>query len=397
MSDPVRGRRLLFVFNDAAFFISHRLTIAIAARDAGYEVHVAAPYLRSAFDRLEPEGFRMHTIPLDRSGRSPAADLVTMRALDHLYRHVTPDLVEHATIKPILYGSLVARRHPRLRVVNWVTGTGHVFVSRRLSARVLRKLVVAGYRLGLRSLRGITIFENPDNRALFSALSIVQPTSTVVIRGAGVDVDQFAAVPEPAGVPVVMLAARMLAAKGVREFVEAARRCRQAGLEARFVLVGACDPENVDAVPEIDLRRWNDEGAVEWSGPSTDMVGALRASTIFCLPSYGEGVPRVLLEAGATRRALIATDVAGCREVVEHGVTGLLVPPRDPAALAAAISRLIANPSERDRLAAAARARVVGEFSDGVVVAATLDAYARALAFPTSEDAHVGAGRTGRI
>ena len=372
------GPRLLFVFNDAGFFLSHRLPVARAARQAGFDVHVATPPSAAA-ERIAANGFGWHAIPLSRRSTRPLRELGTIRALMALYRQLAPDLIEHATIKPVLYGGLAARLTRRPAVVTWMTGLGYAFITSGRAASLGRRLLGRWYRWVLRRPGVRVIFENPDDRQIFLERGWVEPSGAHLIKGAGVDPAQFTPAPEPGGVPVVALPCRMLRDKGVGEFVAAARAVAEGGRAVRFALIGALDPGNPAAVSESVLRNWVDAGAVEWWGPRDDMPAVLRGATLVCLPSYREGLPKVLVEAAACGRAIVTTDVPGCREVVRDGVNGLLVPVRDAAALAKAIGELLDDPARRHAMGAAGRVLMEREFSEEQVVSATLEIYREVL------------------
>ncbi|HET9725952.1 MAG TPA: glycosyltransferase family 4 protein [Gemmatimonadales bacterium] len=370
-------RRLLYLFNDAPFFLSHRLPVARAAAAAGYEVHVATPP-NAAAAAFGQYGLTHHPVALTRRGVNPVGEMMAVSAIVRLYRRLRPDLVEHATIKPVLYGGLVARVLRQPGVVSWMTGLGFVFISEGARVALLRRAVAAGYRTALHRPGSWVIFENPDDRDLFVARGLTDPSRTKLIRGAGVDMTLFHPTAEAPGVPIVVLPARMLRDKGVVEFVEAARALRSAGVVARFVLVGNADPANPAGLPEELLRTWNDEGSVEWWGQREDMADVLRGAHLVCLPSYREGLPKALVEAAASGRAIVATDAPGCREVVRHEWNGLLVPVRDAAALAESIGRLLRDPVERARMGARGRERVEDQFSDRHVIRETLAVYGEA-------------------
>lgn len=366
-------RRILFVVNDTGFFLSHRLNIARAAREAGWAVHVATP-LGPAVERVEGEGFMHHALPLSRSGTNPLVELRTLSALFRLFRRLRPTLVHAVTIKPVLYSGLLAPWAGVPALVQAVSGLGHVFIAEGGLAALRRALVVAAYRVAFRHPRSRVIFQNPnDQEALRHAL---RPKKAVLIPGAGVDPDEFAPRPEPVGEPLVVLASRMLWAKGVGEFVEAAARLRERGISARFALVGDSDPSNPAAVPERQLRDWADSGVVEWWGRREDMPEVLGRAAVVCLPTfYGEGIPKVLIEAAAAGRAIVATDWPGCREIVRDGDNGLLVRPRDGEALAEALEALLTDPQRRARMGVRGRERVLAGFTSAQVVERTLAVY----------------------
>lgn len=373
---PLSGRRVLFVVNVDWFFLSHRLPVARAARAAGAEVVVATADSGRA-DDIRAEGFAFVPLSFTRKGQSPWREALALLALVRLYLRLRPDLVHHVTVKPVLYGSLAARAVlRRAAVVNAISGLGFAFSEDRRARRaglVVRRL----YRFALRSPGSRTIFQNPDDRRRFLGEGMLREHQAVLIRGSGVDCEIFRpAESRPGGAPVVLMSSRLLYEKGVAEFAEAAERVRRERHDVRFVLVGRPDEGNLTSVPQAQLEAWVASGVLEWLGHRDDMPKVLRTATVYCLPTYyPEGVPKSLIEAGATQLGLVATDVPGCREVVEHEVTGLLVPPRDAAALAGAVLRLLDDPELAAGLGAAARARVEEQFSEPVVVARTMQLY----------------------
>ncbi len=367
--------RLLFVLNEALFFTTHRMPIALAAKAAGAEIHVAAPHDAPYVQMIEAAGLTFHHIPLQRSGLAVGGELKLIWALARLIRTVKPDLMHCVTMKPVLYGGALARLLGVRSLVSAITGLGYLFLTAGTKTRIIRAIVLKLYRFALAHAHGRAIFQNPDDLALFQARRLVDPAIVVMIKGCGVDMQAFPAVPEPADPVTVMFPARIVGDKGVREFVEAARILKARGTPARFVLVGRNDPINPTSVPEDEIRGWERDGLVEWWGFSQDMPASLARSHIICMPSYREGLPRGLIEAAATGRAIVTADAPGCREVVRDGETGFLVPVGDGPATADAIGRLIDNPALRHRFADAARAFAVAEFSVEKFVADSLDVY----------------------
>ncbi|HEY8077862.1 MAG TPA: glycosyltransferase family 4 protein, partial [Labilithrix sp.] len=296
------GERLLIVVNDAAFFLSHRLSLALGARAAGYDVHIATPR-DEASPRIEAAGLPFHAIPLQRKSMSAARELRAVAALVSLYRDVRPDVVHHVTAKPILYGGIAARVAGVPAVVHAVSGLGYVFISRGMRARALQRAIRATYRVATSHPNCAVIFQNEDDRATFG--DAIRATRIAMIRGSGVDLALFRPTPLPTGEPIVVLPSRMLWDKGVGEFVDAARMLRDRGVRARFVLAGGVDPGNPAAVPRERIEDWVREGVVEWWGHRADMPEVLAQSTIVCLPSYREGMPKTLLEACAAGRPIV--------------------------------------------------------------------------------------------
>ncbi len=374
--------RLLYLVNIPRFFVSHRLPLALAARDAGYDVQVASAVgdgenIAHILDANLP----FYPLPLSQHGTSPYAEYVTFRAIDHLYNRVQPDIVHQVTIKPILYGGVAARRRRVPAVVNAISGLGHVFVAKGAKVFAMRQGAKAVYRFALNHPNSCTIFQNPDDQSLFVRSKLVAETRTMVIKGSGVDMQIFSPQPEPDGVPVILFAGRLLWQKGVGEFVEAARQLREQGVTARFVVAGYSEPSSPASVPLEKLQMWQDEGLIQWWGKRDDMPEVFAQAHVVCLPSsYGEGVPKVLIEAAACGRPIVTTDTPGCREIVQHERNGLLVPVNQIEALTAALRRLIENPTLRQAMGARSREIAEAEFSLSYVNETTLSLYERLLA-----------------
>ncbi len=367
--------KVLLFANTPWYLYNFRLPLAQALADSGHEVLlVSPPGPHSLY--LEAAGFRWLAFPLSRRSLNPFNELLTLLRLFRLYRRERPSLVHHFTIKCVLYGSLAARAAGVRAVVNAVTGLGYVFSNNGGRARSLLAVAKGLYRL---ALHGTTVvFQNPDDRQAFLRAGLVRPAQTALIRGSGVDLRRFGLTPEPAGTPVVVLPARLLWDKGVGVFVAAARSLRDQGVRARFVLLGDLDPDNPSGIPPEQLQTWQREGMIEWWGWQEDMPTQYALSHIVCLPSFREGVPKTLIEAAACGRALVAADVPGCREAVRHRFNGLLVPQKDPLALAEALRELIDCPDLRREMGANGRILAESEFSVERVVAETLAVYDRA-------------------
>ncbi len=366
------ARTLVFLLTEDWFFASHFWVRALAAKAAGWRVILIARE-SEATARIRASGIEVIPVAFIRRRLNPFAELGFALQLARLYRQIKPDLVHHIALKPIVIGGLAARLAGSQKIVNAPVGLGFVFSSDKFLARVLKPLVSLGLRLTLTPKGARVIFENPDDMQVLGEAGMVRPEAAVLIRGAGVDIEAFAPAPEPAGPVRVILIARMIREKGVADFVAAARLLKG---KAEFVLAGAPDPGNPNTVTEAELRGWEAEGLVTWLGPRRDVADLLRGAHIACQPStYREGLPKSALEAMASGKPLVATDIPGCREAVVHGETGFLVPPRDPAALAAALERLIGDATLRARFGAAARRRAEQNFSDAIICAQTLLVY----------------------
>jgi glycosyltransferase involved in cell wall biosynthesis len=368
--------RLLYVVTEDWYFRLHWQALAEAAARSGFEVAVATRINDAkAAEAITAAGLRLVPLAISRSSLNPLRELVAVDELTRMYRREAPDLVHHVAIKPVIYGSVAARRAGVPHWINGLPGLGYVYASDEPKARLLRPLIGGMFRLLLNHPRSRVLLQNHDD-AKFFADGIVAPNRVHCVRGVGVDISRYAPTPEPEGTPLAVLAARMLWEKGVAELVEAARLLKARNVALRIALVGGPDPGNPRAVPEEVLRGWQAEGLVEWWGLRNDMPEVWRQASIAVLPTtYREGLPTVLLEAAASGRPLIATDMPGCREVVRTGETGLLVPPGDAVALADALATLAGDATLRARYGAAARQAAEQEFAVPVVTAQVLALY----------------------
>ncbi len=362
--------KIILFANTDWYLYNFRLELAKTLRARGDEVVFLSPPGEYAA-KLTGLGFRWLSFPFSRRGMNPLAELGTIFRLWSLYLREKPGLVHHFTIKCVLYGSTAAHLAGIPKIINAITGLGYAFNEEN---RILGKVVRLLYRLLLRETQ--VIFQNPDDLATFTEAELLQPGQAHLIRSSGVDLARFIPQPENKNQPaLVILPARLLKDKGVLEFVSAAQLLKNRGVSARFALVGEPDPHNPTSISPQELQAWSAEGIIEAWGWQEQMTNAYAASHLICLPSYREGVPKSLLEAAASKRAIVTTDAPGCREIVRHGVNGLLVPPRDPLALADAIQTLLENSQLRQQMAQRGREMVEKEFSSEIVIEKTLRVY----------------------
>lgn len=368
--------RVLLVVNGVQKFFTHRGGLALGLRDRGWDVEMVVPDDEDD-SVIREAGIPTHAVPLVRSSMSPVTESKTVLALSKLYRERAPVLVHHFTPKPVIYGGIAARLADVPGVISSIAGLEYPFISDSVQARTLRALAALGYRLALSGDGSRVIFENASDLDEFVDRGLADPSISRVIVGAGVDVDKFRPPAEEREPVRVLLAARMLRQKGVVEFVEAARRLRSEGVDALFLLAGGSDPTNPTSIETEQLRAWGREDGIEWLGRvSHDRIPeTMRSVDVVCLPSYREGAAKVLLEAAASGRAIVTTDAPGCREAVEPGQSGLLVPRRDPDALAEALGGLIRDPGLRRRMGRRGRELAVERFSVAVVVEKTAEIY----------------------
>ncbi len=370
--------KVLFVFSDDRFFWSHRLGVAEAVLANGYEVIIATGVYKYA-EEIQAKGLRLIPLKLTRKTGSVFNELGAVRQLKRIYSIERPDIIHQVAIKAVLYGSIAALG-TNIPIINALTGLGYLAASSSSKAAVLRWVVWNAFGLFFKRTRQLVLVENDQDKELLVAKLRVSPEKVIVTRGSGVNVSVFQGAPEPSGMPVVLLASRMLWIKGIREFVEAAQLLQSKGVPARFVLAGDSDANNPSCVPRQQLLDWHASGAVEWWGHQEDMPGLFKQANLVCLPSHGgEGVPKVLMEAAASGRAIVTTHVPGCQDIVQDGVNGLLVKPKESMVLADAIEKLLKDCALRGRMGQNSRQVAVKEFSEEAVIRQTLELYSRLL------------------
>lgn len=367
--------KILYIVNEPWFFLSHRLPIALAAQKQGYTVHVATKGGETVKE-IYDNGFIHHEISLSRSGSSLPSEITSLLSIWKLINEVEPDVLHLVTIKPVLYGGIASRFTPVKKVVAAVSGLGTLFLAEGIKAELKRKVGIGLYRLALRSKKTTVVLQNPDDKQLLINLKAVKPEQTILIRGSGVDLSAFQAFPENLeGAPVVTFAARLLFDKGLTEYVDAIKLLNRRGVIANYQIVGDLDPGNATSATLKDIEKWASVSNLNILGYQKDMAAVFKDSNIVVLPSYREGLPKVLIEAAACGRAIVTTDVPGCRDAIQVNETGLLVPVKNSNELANAIERLVTDSTFRVNMGIAGRQLAEQAFSINQVIDQHLSVY----------------------
>ena len=356
---PVRPK-LVYLVTEDWYFLSHRLPMALAAKHAGYDVHVATRVDKVGAG-IEAHGFTLHPLDWKRGSLNPFDVISIIRQVRDLYRNLNPDIAHHVALQPSVIGSLAARGLPVMRV-NALAGLGFVFTSRSPLAKALRPALAGLMRVLLNNDRSAVLVQNPDDRAALAAIG-VDGGRTHLIPGSGIDTERLKQLPEPAGEVTTAFVGRLLDDKGVRPLIAAHDLMRGHGEKVRLMIAGDRDPANPASIPEREVESWKTKPGLEILGHVAGIQSVWERAHIAVLPSRREGLPKSLLEAAAFGRPIVATDVPGCREIARHNVNAFLVPPDDPVALADAITVLARDPALRMKLGAAGRRLVEEEFS----------------------------------
>ena len=364
--------KIAIVANSDWYLYGYRLSLVQELVRLGHQVTLISPPGRYV-KQLQSKGLTWLPIKLARRGVNPIRELVSFLQIYRIYRFAHFDTVHHFTIKCVIYGSLAAKIAGVRGVVNSITGLGYMYVNEKLITRFARRLVNFLYRVTLRE--SIVVFQNPSDRDYFLETKLIREKQGQIIKGSGVDINRFTYQAEPSGHPRVILVSRFLWDKGIGEFIEAAMAINSKINQAEFALVGDVDPGNPASIPVAVLRGWTETGKIKMMGWSDNLPQIYKETNIVCLPSYREGLSKVLIEAAASGRACITTDIPGCRDVVIHGVNGLLVPPKDVKALIESMLFLINNPEVRKKMGQAGRAIAEREFSSKRVNEETIAVY----------------------
>lgn len=370
-------KRILFVVNVDWFFVSHRLPIALKAIEQGYDVHLACTFTdKRAF--LDSLGINCHNISFSRSGNSLSRELSSIVSIWRLLKDIDVDVVHAVTIKPVIYtGFALCGMTRRPAFVAAISGLGYVFAANTLRAKLTKCLVSFMYKFALSSKRKMVIFQNTSDQAILSDIVNLNKNDRTLIKGSGADLSVYKAQPEPVGDrKIVSMACRLLKEKGVYQFVEAAKIVKANLPNTEFWLIGNVDPENPNSISQKEVDAWHEQELVRSFGHRTDIPELFAQSHIVTMPSfYGEGVPKVLIEAAACGRPIITTDNPGCRDAIINEKTGLLVPIKNSEALADALITLLLDESRRVEMGSQARQYAVNEFDVDNVVAKHLDIY----------------------
>ena len=367
--------KILMVLNDKAWFWSHRLPLAEGIIKEGWNLTVAAAGVS------DDPGFETKTIKaIDLKAHGKGFNLLTeLQLLISIFKAIKaaqPDLIHAITLRHAFYTGLAARLSGDKQCIFTIAGLGSLFSAESKKAKIMRLLALPFFRFAFHHKNAHIIFQNPDDAKAFQDCGAADSARSTIIKGSGVDLNKFKETPLPEGPPVFLFSSRLIREKGLREYVQAARLVKQKHKNASFLVAGDTNNTNPNSHTEDEVQAWHDDGSIEWLGHVDDMPTMLQGCHVFVLPSYyREGVPKVVLEAMATGRPIITTNMPGCRETVEDGINGFLVPPKDARALADQMNHIL---DDKDRLAAmgtASRAKAQAEFGVDSVVKRTLDVY----------------------
>ena len=372
----IKINKLVVLINNLSFFCSHRLPIVEAAKNKAFNIIIGYGELGGANpSELEKKGFKVIFVPINRGSINLFQDLKSIFYIWRFFKKEKPDIVHLVTIKPYLYGGIIARLTGVPSLVSAVSGLGTLFVHKNLKSKFLKFLLYPIYLLAFNHLNQIVVFQNKDDAEVLTSWGVIKPNKVRFIKGSGVQLKNFINLDNRKGIPTICFAARLLVDKGVYEFISAARLLKNRGIKARFFLAGDLDSHNPTGLTNEDLKKIKEEGCVEILGFQKDIPSLYSQSHIICLPSYREGFPKSLMEAAAAARAVVTTDVPGCRDAIIPNKTGLIVPVRNKEALADAIQVLVENPDKCRAMGNAGRKLAEKEFKIENIVEEHLKIY----------------------
>lgn len=367
-------RKILYIINADWFFVSHFLPVGLEGIKRGYEVHIACG-ITDKKEYLESLGFLVHQLSITRSSIAIKTELKTIIEIYKIIKNINPNILEFFTIKPVLYGGMISRFLSVEKKVFYITGLGYVFITKGLKGLIVRSMVKMLYRFAISGKSSLIITENIYDKELISKLNTASSNQIKIIRGAGVDLAQYRYIKEDNEALKVSMACRLLKDKGVFEYVEAARMLKSKLPNVKFELCGDVDKHNPSSLTDVDIEKIKRDNFVKLYGFSSDIAGVFASSNIVVLPSYREGLPRVLIEAAACGRAVVTTDVPGCRDAIEPNVTGVLCKPRDAKSLSDEIEKLMLDRNLRNRMGRAGRKLAEEEFDIKKIVEKHFEIY----------------------
>jgi len=373
----MNNKKLLFIINVDWYFKLHWLPRALAAKEAGFDITVATHFTNPSI-RAELRGLGFSLLPLflDRKSINPKTNLKIKQQIARLIEEVQPDIVHSVTVKPNVLAGLVCSKLNVCQVMS-VTGLGLTFSSKKLKAKLSKNIITRLYKKVAKNTKAHILFENKEDKACFSDLGIAEPSRLAVIAGAGVDLREYAYQKEiERSYPVILFAARMLWDKGLPDLISAASILRNKGVKFELRVAGILDDQSSAAISELQIKKWHEQGDINRLGEVKAMPALIAQSNIVCLPTtYGEGVPRVLIEAAAIGRPIVTTDVNGCREIVLNNRSGILAPTNSPLALATALETLLLNKQKRHEFGLQGRKLAEEQFCQKIVIKRTLEVY----------------------
>lgn len=371
-----KNKKIIILVNYLSFFLSHRLPIAKALLDNGVDVFIGYGDSGGADPKsLEKKGFNVTLVPMQPGGINLLKEIKTIYYIWKFFKRINPDIVHLVTIKPYLYGGIISRLTGVPGLVSAISGLGTLFIGKDLKSKILRFIIYPFYKFALNHINQIVIVQNKDDLKVLVKWGVLNPSKVKLLKGSGVQLENFVNLEEPIGMLNVCFSGRLLRDKGVYEFISAAKILIQRGVPARFYLAGDLDINNPTGLNLNDLEKIKNEQYVKVLGYVKDIPELYSNSNIVCLPSYREGLPKSLMEAAAASRSIVTTDVPGCRDSIILNKTGLLVPVKDPLKLADAIQWLIENPKERIEMGKAGRKFAEKEFQIEKIVLSHLDIY----------------------
>ncbi len=368
--------KLVILTNNLSFFCSHRLPIAEAAINKSFDVVVGYGELGDADPKiLEQKGIKTSFVPIKRGSINFLKDIKSLFKIWFFFKREKPDIVHLVTIKPYLYGGIIARLLSVPALVSAVSGLGSLFIYKDIKSKIIRFLLYPIYALAFNHFNQTVIIQNQEDLNVLTEWGVLNRNKVRILKGSGIELDNFKNFKDAPGIPIVCFASRLLIDKGVNEFIAAAKIIKERKIEARFFLAGDLDTQNPSGLNANDIKKIRDEGYVEILGFQKDISSLYSKSHIICLPSYREGFPKALMEAAGASRAVVTTDVPGCRDVIIPNKTGLMVPVKNSEALANAIQDLINNPKKRKKMGEEGRELAKKDFDIKNIVQAHLEIY----------------------
>ena len=369
-------KKILYIINDLDFFISHRLPIAIAAKKAGYKIFISSSSVSKNLNIIKKYNFKFYPIPITRSKKNIFLEIKLFFSILFTILKIKPDIVQLITVKPLLYGGIISRFLNIKLTIFTIAGLGYVYNNENY---LLRYIVLKLLKFSINQPRSLIIMQNPTDRSYLKKEGVITNQKIIFTKGSGINLNKYKPNSNKKGI-YITLASRMIGEKGVFEFVKASKLIFKYDNKIKFLLVGKHDPESPSHIPLRKLQEYNDNSMypnLKWVGYKKNIIKILEISKIIVLPSYHEGVPKILLEAASCGKPIVASDIGGCREVVINGYNGLLVKKKSSKQLSKAIVKIISNKKILNKMSINSRKKAISEFDIAKVINTHIQVYKR--------------------
>ena len=376
------SNKIVLVSNSSWYLYNFRYSLLILLKKKGFSVVLIAP-LDSYSKKLKDAGFIFYDWDLNRRSINPFKEIISILKLIKIFKKTKPNLIHNFTIKACLYGSIAAKLLNIKNIINSITGLGQIFISNKPVHLFLRLTLRPFYKFVLKNINSLVIFQNPSDQKKLIEIGITKKNKSKIIKGSGVDINFFNPLKKnylkTNKIPKILFPSRLIYEKGLKELIAACEFLWKKNIKFQLLIAGGVEFANSSLIKKKDLDKIKTNKNIKILGHIHDMYSLYQSIDIVVLPSWREGLSRTLIESAAMQKPIITSNVCGCNDVIDHGINGILIPPKDEKALSLGIELLIRNPKFAKKLGMAAREKMINEFDVSLINHQTIDIYKKLL------------------